>query len=100
MLAKAHQHIARHVARQRRAFQHQAAAKLVTAYDRSASEEVQTANMVKTHPLAKRSSDAGWGRVLSPRTFKAVGAGKRVDVVAPADTRQAGSGCGVMVSNG
>jgi putative transposase len=96
LLAKAHQHIAN----QRRDFHHREAAKLVKAYDRIAYEDLQTANMLKNHHLAKSISDAGWARFLSTLTFKAVGAGKRVEVVSPAYTSQACSGCGVLVRKG
>jgi putative transposase len=93
LLAKAHQHIAR----QRRDFHHREVAKLVTAYDTIAYEDLQTANTVKHHHLAKSISDAGWSQFLSILTFKAVGAGKRVEMVSPAFTSQACSGCDVMV---
>jgi putative transposase len=96
LLAKAHHHIAN----QRRDFHHREAAKLVKAYDRIAYEDLQAANMVKNHHLAKSISDAGWSRFLSVLTFKAVGAGKRVEVVSPAYTSQRCSGCGVIVHKG
>jgi putative transposase len=95
-LAKAHLH----VANQRRDFHHQEAAKLVKAYDSILHEGLQTANLVKNHHLAKSLSDAGWSQFLSILPFKAVGAGKRVDVVPPADTSQACSGCGVLLQKG
>jgi putative transposase len=96
LLAKAHQHIAN----QRRDFHHREAAKLVKAYDRIAYEDLQMANMVKNHHLAKSISDAGWSAFLSILTFKAGGAGKRVEVVSPAFTSQVCSGCGVLVQKG
>lgn len=96
VLAKAHQHIAN----QRRDFHHREAAKLVKVYDCIAYEDLQTANMLKNHHLAKSISDAGWSRFLSTLSFKAVGAGKRVEVVSPAYTSQACSGCGVIVQKG
>ncbi len=96
LLAKAHQH----VAKQRRDFHYREAAKLVKAYDNIAYEDLQTANMVKNHHLAKSIADAGWSQFLSILTFKAVGAGKRVEVVSPAYTSQVCSGCGVTVQKG
>jgi putative transposase len=96
LLARAHQHIAN----QRRDFHHKEAAKLVKAYDSIAYEELQTANMVKNHHLAKSIADAGWSAFLTILTFKAESAGKRVQPVNPAFTSQACSGCGVMVSKG
>jgi putative transposase len=96
LLAKAHQHIAN----QRRDFHHREAAKLVQAYDRIACEDLQTANMLKNHHLAKSIQDVGWSRFLRILTFKAGGAGKRVEVVSPAYTSQRCSGCGILVQKG
>jgi putative transposase len=95
-LARAHQHIAN----QRRDFHHREAAKLVKAYDCIAFEDLQTANMVKNHHLAKSISDAAWSQFLSILAFKAVRAGKRVQAVSPGYTSQACSGCGVIVQKG
>jgi len=96
LLAKAHQHIAR----QRRDFHHQEARKLVQAYDVIYHEDLQTANMVKNHHLAKSISDAGWSAFLIILAFKAACAGKRVQAVNPAFTSQQCSGCGEMVAKG
>jgi putative transposase len=96
LLTKAHQLIAR----QRRDFHHREVAKLVKAYGIIAYEDLQTANMVKHHYLAKSIGDAGWSQFLSILTFKAAGAGKRVVMVSPAFTSQACRGCGVMVQKG
>jgi putative transposase len=96
LLAKAHQHIAR----QRRDFHHQEARKLVRAYDVIYHEDLRVANMVRNSHLAKSITDAGWGAFLAILTFKAVGAGKRVQAVNPAFTSQRCSGtrCGAIVS--
>jgi putative transposase len=96
ILAKAHQHIAN----QRRDFHHQQAVKLVRAYDSIAYEELQVANMVRNHHLAKSIQDAGWSQFLNILTFKAASAGKRVQAVNPAFTSQRCSGCGVLVQKG
>ena len=96
LLAKAHQHIRN----QRRDFHHREACKLVQAYDVIYHEDLRVANMVRNHHLAKSISDAGWSAFLAILTFKAVGAGKRVQAVNPAFTSQACSGCGVIVSKG
>jgi len=96
LLAKGHQHIAN----QRRDFHHQQAVKLVRAYDSIAYEDLQTANMVKNHHLAKSINDAGWGGFLSILAFKAAYAGKRAIAVPPAYTSQTCSGCGVLVQKG
>jgi putative transposase len=96
LLAKAHQHIAR----QRRDFHHREARKLAQAYDVIYHEDLRVTNMARNHHLAKSIFDAGWGAFLTILTFKAVGAGKRVQTVNPAFTSQACSDCGVMVSKG
>jgi putative transposase len=96
LLAKAHQQIAN----QRRDHHHQEAAKLVKAYDCIAYEDLQTANMVRNHHLAKSISDAGWSQFLNILTFKAASAGKRVVAVPPVYTSQRCSGCGVLVFKG
>ncbi len=96
LLAKAHQT----VKRQRQDFQHKAALHLVRQYDTIYHEDVQTANMLKNHHLAKSISDAGWSQFLDILAFKAACAGKRAVAVPPAYTSQACSGCGVMVKKG
>jgi putative transposase len=96
LLAKAHQH----VARQRQDFHHKEALKLVRENDVISHEDLQTANMLKNHSLAKSISDAGWSAFLSILTFKAACAGKRVVAVPPAFTSQDCSGCGRRVLKG
>jgi putative transposase len=98
LLAQAHQHLAR----QRRDFQRREARQLVQAYDVIVinHEDLRVANLAQNHHLAKSISAAGWGAFLAILTFKAEGAGKRVQGVNAAFTSQACSGCGVMVSKG
>lgn len=96
LLAKAHQT----VKRQRQDFQHKAALQLVRQFDTMYHEDLQVANMVKNHHLAKSIADAGWGMFLTILAFKAVCAGKRVVAVPPAYTSQTCSGCGVIVAKG
>jgi putative transposase len=96
LLAKAHQHIRN----QRRDFHHREARKLVQAYDVIYHEDLPVANLVRNHHLAKSIGDAGWSAFLALLTFKAVGAGQRVQAVNPAFTSQTCSGCGVIVSKG
>jgi putative transposase len=96
LLAKAHQT----VRRARADFHHKTALALVRQYDTIYHEDLQTANMVKNHHLAKSIADAGWSAFLSILAFKAVCAGKRAVAVPPAYTSQTCSGCGVVVAKG
>src|SRR4029077_19574816 len=96
LLAKAHQQ----VRRQRQDFHHKTALALVRANDVLYHEDLQTANMLKNHHLAKSISDAGWGAFLSVLAAKAAYAGRGVVAVPPAYTSQICSGCGVVVHKG
>jgi putative transposase len=96
LLARAHQK----VRRQRQDFHHKVALSLVRAHDTIYHEDLQTANMLKNHHLAKSIADAGWGTFLSILSFKAACAGRSVVAVPPAYTSQTCSGCGVIVAKG
>jgi putative transposase len=96
LLAKAHLK----VKRQRRDFHHKVALQLVQQNDTIYHEDLQTANLVKNHSLAKSISDAGWSAFLSILAAKAAYAGRRVVAVPPAYTSQQCSGCGRMVWKG
>ena len=96
LLARAHQQ----VRRARPDFHHKTALALVRQYDTIYHEDLQPANMVKNHHLAKSISDAGWGAFLGILAFTAACAGKQVVGVHPACTSQACSGCGVVVQKG
>ena len=88
------------VKRRRRDFHHKTALHLVRHYDTIYHEDLQTANMVKNHQLAKSISDAGWSGFLNILAAKAVYAGRRAVAVPPAYTSQTCSGCGVIVAKG
>jgi putative transposase len=96
LLARAHLK----VKRQRTDFHHKTALALVRTSDTICHEDLQTANMVKNHHLAKSIADAGWSAFLSILSYKAAWASRRVVAVPPAYTSQTYSGCGVMVSKG
>jgi putative transposase len=98
MLAKAHQT----VRRQRVDFHHKTALALVRANDTIYHEDLQVANMLKNHHLAKSIQDAGWSQFLSILSFKAACAGRKVIAVTPAFTSQrcSGPGCGAIVQKG
>jgi putative transposase len=95
LLARAHQK----VRRARRDFHHKVALSLVRQYDTIYHEDLQTANLLRNHHLAKSIADAGWSAFLSILAFKAVCAGKRAVAVPPAYTSQQCSGpnCGELV---
>jgi len=96
LLAKAHQK----VRRQRQDFQHKTALVLIQQHDTIYHEELQTANMLKNHHLAKSVADAGWSQFLTILSVKAACAGRSVISVPPAYTSQRCSGCGVLVAKG
>jgi putative transposase len=88
------------VRRQRQDFHHKTALHLLRQYDTIYHEDLQTANMVKNHHLAKSISDAGWSAFLNILSNKAACAGRSVVAVPPAYTSQTCCGCGVIVSKG
>jgi putative transposase len=96
LLARAHQR----VRRARADFHHKTALALVRQYDTLYHEDLQTANMLRNHHLAKSIADAGWSGFLRILSCKAAEAGKTVVAVPPAYPSQACSGCGVLVYKG
>jgi putative transposase len=90
------------VRRARTDFHHKTALALVRQYDTLSHEDLQTANLLKNHHLAKSISDAGWSAFLSILSCKAGEAGKTVVAVPPAYTSQVCSEvtCGVLVHKG
>ena len=96
LLAKAHLK----VKRQRADFHHKTALTLVQQHDTIYHEDLQTANLLKNHHLAKSIADAGWSQFLSILAAKAAYAGRRVVAVPPAYTSQTCSGCGAVVKKG
>ena len=62
--------------RQRADFHHKTALALVATNDTIYHEDLQTANMVRNHHLAKSIQDAGWAAFLSILTYKAACAGR------------------------
>ena len=92
-LQRAHQH----VLRQRLDFHHKTALALLRDYDTIYLEDLQVANMVRNHHLAKSISNAGWAQFRTILEAKAAYAGRRVVAVPPAYTSQDCSGCGKHV---
>ena len=93
LLGKAHQH----VQRQRLDFHHKTALALLRQYDTIYLEDLQVANMVRNHHLAKSISDAGWAQFRTILAAKAAYAGRRVIAVPAQYTSQDCSGCGTRV---
>lgn len=85
------------VKRQRADFHHKTALALLRQYDTVYVEDLQVANMVRNHYLAKSISDAGWAQFRSILSYKAECADKRVIAVPPHNTSQNCSGCGTRV---
>jgi putative transposase len=96
LLARAYQK----VNRQRQDLHHKAALSLVRHYDIISYEDLQTANLVQNHHLAKSVGDAGWSAFVGILSFKAACAGRSVVAVPPAYTSQKCSGCGREMWNG
>src|SRR5262245_58017088 len=67
---------------------------LLRTFDTIYLEDLLVANMVRSHHLAKRISDAGWSAFRTILDGKAADAGHRVVAVPPAFTSQDCSGCG------
>jgi len=93
LLAKAHLK----VQRQRADFHHKEALKLVHQHDTIYLEDLQVANMVRNHRLAKSIADASWAQFRAILEAKAAYAGRRVVAAPPAYTSQDCSGCGKRV---
>jgi len=71
--------------------------KLVESYDLIVFEDLNIKSMVKNHCLAKHIADASWSKLITTTSYKAEWAGKRVELVNPANTSQMCSGCGQIV---
>jgi len=85
------------VQRQREDFARKTASTLITSSDLIAYEDLQIANMVKNHKLAKSISDAAWGRFLIWVNYYGELHDIPVIAVAPQFTSQDCSGCGKRV---
>ncbi len=85
------------VQRQREDFARKTANALISSHDLIAYEDLQIANMVRNHRLAKSMSDASWGRFLQWATYYAGLHQVPFVAVPPQFTSQNCSGCGRVV---
>jgi putative transposase len=85
------------VTRQRKDFAVKTARCVVKSNDFIAFEDLQIANMVQNHSLAKSIHDAAWGQFISYTKYFGTVFGKVVVAVPPHYTSQDCSGCGERV---
>ena len=85
------------VHRQREDFARKQASTLITSSDLIAVEDLQIANMVRNHQLAKSISDVAWGQFVQWVSYYAQLHGVPFLKVAPHFTSQNCSGCGRVV---
>ncbi len=85
------------VQRQREDFARKRANTLITSSDLIAYEDLQIANLVKNHRLAKSISDASWGRFLLWVNYYGAVHDIPIKAVAPQFTTQDCSGCSKRV---
>ena len=88
-IAKVH----RRIERQRSDFLHKLSKTLVDRADLLIFEDLQIQNMMKNHYLSKSINDASWGRLIQFSSYKALSAGKRVELIDPRGTTQRCSRC-------
>ncbi|HEY7355623.1 MAG TPA: transposase, partial [Ktedonobacterales bacterium] len=85
------------VQRQRQDFAAKTARALIMSHDLIAYEDLQVANLVKNHHLAKSINDAAWGQFLQWLCYYGCLASVPVVAVSPRFTTQDCSGCGKRV---
>ena len=81
------------IANQRKDTLHKVSQHYVNGYQTIAIENVQPANMVQNHALARAISDASWGTLRSLLSYKAEDAGRHLVAVPPHYTSQRCSRC-------
>ncbi|HEY9873795.1 MAG TPA: transposase [Candidatus Obscuribacterales bacterium] len=92
-VARIHQRIAR----KREDFHYKTAYQLTRKYDLIAVEDLKVKNLARNSKLAKSIYDAGWSAFINILESVAVKCGCHVVKVAPHNTSQNCSGCGVKV---
>ena len=94
LVARQHERIAN----RRKDTLHKIARAYVNRYQVIAIEDLQPANMVKNHSLARAILDSSWGMLRWMLTYKAAEAGRQVIAVPPHYTSQDCSACGARVT--
>ena len=88
-IAKIHKHIAN----QRRNFNHEVSRTLTDTFDLIIFEKLNIQKMMQNHHYAKSIADASWYQIQMFTKYKAEWAGKMVDFVDPKDTTKECSKC-------
>ncbi len=86
-----------HISNQRNDFSQKLSRKLVNNHNFIAYEDLDIANMLKNHKLAKSIADASWGILINNTIYKAERAGKYCIKVNPRNTSKACSYCGNII---
>ncbi len=91
--------IGMHISSQRNDFSQKLSRKLVDNHNFIAYEDLNIANMMKNHKLAKSIADASWGILINNTIYKAERAGKYCVKVNPRNTSKACSVCGNIMED-
>jgi putative transposase len=91
--------ISGYIANQRNDFSQKLSRKLVDNHNFIAYEDLNIANMLKNHNLAKSIADASWGILINNTMYKAERAGKYCIKVNPRNTSKACSYCGNIIED-
>ena len=93
LVAKAHEK----VTNQRKDFLHKVANYYIQSYGTISVEDLNISGMVRNHHLARHILDGAWGQFFEMLSYKAECAGRTLIRVAPQNTSQLCSGCGIKV---
>jgi putative transposase len=89
----------RKIRRKRDHVLHTLSAAYAKSYGTVVVERLQTANMLRNRPLARRIADAGWNRLVELLRYKLAFSGGRLVEVPPAYSSQTCSRCGAVDSD-
>ena len=91
--------ISNHISNQRNDFSQKLSRKLVNNHNFIAYEDLNIANMLKNHKLAKSIADASWSILINNTIYKAERAGKYCVKVNPRNTSKQCSYCGNIIED-